>query len=80
MQRLGLLWREIGDLLQGRAVGCGDAFGGGILVEQLEHPASADVVGQGGELGEDASQQVVQPVDGPGRLLDLGLQSSSDLA
>ena len=80
MHRLGLLAGEIGDLLQGGELGLGDAFGGGILVEQLEHPAGGDVLGQGGEFGEDAGQEVVQSVDGLGRLLDLGLQASGDLA
>ena len=80
MHRLGLLDGEIGDLLEGSKLGLGDAFGSGILVEQLEHPAGAHVLGQGGQFGEDAGQEVVQSVDGLGRLLDLGLQPSGDFA
>ena len=60
---MGLLAGEMGNLLQGSEMGPGDAFGGGILFEQLEHPASGDVVGQGSELRKGASQKVVQAVD-----------------
>ena len=80
MQGLGLLAGKMGDLLQGSEVGRGDAFGGRIFVEEPQDPAGGDVVGQGGELGEDASQEVVQSVDGLGRLLDLGLQAAGDFA
>ena len=80
MKCLGLLAGEMGDLLQGSEMGPGNAFGGGILFEQLEHPASRDVAGQGSELGEGASQEVVQSVDGLSCLLDLGLEASGDLA
>src|SRR6516165_12389501 len=68
------------DLLQGCEVGLGDAVGGGVFVQQAQDPAAGDVVGQGGELGEDASQEVVQSVGGLGRLLDLGFQATGDLA
>ena len=80
VQRLGLLVGQIRDLLQGGAVGLGDAFGGGILVEEPQHPAGGDVVGQGGEFGEGAGQEVVESVDGLGRLFDLGLQAAGDFA
>ena len=79
MHRVGLLDGEIGDLLEGGNLGLGDAFGSGILVEQLEHPARS-CPGQGGEFGEDPGQEVVQSVDGLSRLLDLGLQPSGDFA
>jgi hypothetical protein len=80
VQRLGSLGGQIGDLLQRSAVGPGDAFGGGILVQQPQHPAGGQVVGQRGEFREGARQEVVQPVDGLSRLPDLGLQAASDLA
>ena len=80
LKRLGLLAVEMGNLLQGSEMGPGNAFGGGILLEQLEHPASGDVVAQGSELGKGASQEVVQAVDGLSGLLDLGLEASGDLA
>jgi hypothetical protein len=59
-------------------VGLGDAFGGGIGLQEPEHPADGDVLGQGGQLGEDPSQEVVEPIDGLGLLLDLGLQAAGD--
>ena len=52
----------------------------GYLSSNSQHPAGGDVVGQGGEFGEDAGQEVVQSVDGLGRLLDLGLQAAGDFA
>ena len=58
----------------------GDALGGGILLEQLQHPTGGDVVGQGGELGEGTRQKVVESIDSLSRLLDLGLQPAADLA
>src|SRR5258708_31712530 len=45
------------------------------LFRSLEHPASANVLGQGGEFGEAPGQEVVKSVDGLSRLLDLGLRS-----
>ncbi len=46
----------------------------GYLCQQLQDPTGFDIViGQGGEFGEDACQEIVEPVDGLGRLLDLSL-------
>ena len=80
VQRLGGLGGAMGDLLQGSEVGRGDPLGRGILVEEPQDPTGGDVVGQGSELGEGACQEVVQSVDGLGRLFDLGLQAAGDLA
>ena len=51
-----------------------------ILVEQLQHPGGGEVVGEGGQFGKDAGEQVVQAIEGLGRLLDLGLQAAGDFA
>src|SRR5258707_10054580 len=80
MQGPGSFAGEMRDLLEGGEVGRGDAFGGRIFVEEPQDPAGGDVVGQGGELGEGASQEVVKSVYGLGGLLDLGLQAAGDLA
>jgi hypothetical protein len=40
----------------------------------------SEVVGKGGEFREDAGQEIVEAVDGLGGLLDLGLQTGTDLA
>ena len=79
MQRLGLLTREMGDLLEGSKAGHGDALGSRVLRQQPQDPTSFDIVGQGGEFREDTGQEVVQPVDSLGRLLDLSLQATDDL-
>jgi hypothetical protein len=73
VQRLGLVEGQMRDFLQGVAVGLGDALGGGILVKKPQYPAGGDVVSQGGKFRECAGQEVVESVDGLGRLFDLGL-------
>ena len=75
-----LLAVQVRDLLQGGEMGRGDALGGGVLLEQPQHPAGGDVLGEGGQLGEGAGQEVVESVGGPGGLLDLALQAADDLA
>ena len=55
-------------------------LGGGIFVEELQHPSGGEVVGQVGQFGKDAGQEVVQAIDGLRGLLDLGLQASGDFA
>ena len=61
-------------------MGRGDALGGGVPGQQLEDPAGGEVLGEGGQLGEGAGHEVVQLVDRPGGLLDLGLEPPGDLA
>ena len=61
-------------------MGLGDAFGGGVRVEESQHPAGGDVVRQSGKFGEGAGQEVVQAVDGLRLLFDLGLQAAGDFA
>jgi hypothetical protein len=41
--------------LERREPSLGDAFGGGVFVEQMQDPGGGDVVGQGRQLGKDAS-------------------------
>jgi len=50
----GAVAAQVGDLLQGREMGRGDALGGGVLPEQSQHPSGGDVLGEGGQLGEGA--------------------------
>jgi hypothetical protein len=53
LQGQGLVLGQIGQPLQRGEPGPGDAGGAGILVQQREHPAGAEVVGQSGEFGKD---------------------------
>jgi hypothetical protein len=46
----------------------------------MQDPTGGDVVGQGGELGENAGQEVVQSIDRLGRLLDLSWQAAGNRA
>ena len=80
VQRLDFLLGQERDLRQGSQVGLGDAFGRGIGVQEPEYPANGDVLGESGQLGQDASQEIVEPIDGLGLLLELGLQSAGDFA
>ena len=52
----------------------------GYLSSKSQHPGGGDVLGQGGQFGEDTGQEVVQSIDGLRRLLDLGLQAAGDFA
>ena len=61
-------------------MGLGDALGSGIRLQEPEHSADGDVLRQGGELGEDPSQEVMEPIDGLGLLLDLSLQPDGNFA
>ena len=77
---LGQFGSEVRDLLERSEPGLGDALGGGIFVEQLQHPGGREVVGQVGQFGKDAGQEIVQAIDGLRGLFDLGLQASGDFA
>jgi hypothetical protein len=52
-------------------------------VNRSEHQGietGLNVLVEGGQLGEEASQEVVELIDGLGLLLDLGLQPAGDFA
>ena len=70
---LGQFRSEVRDLLERGELGLGDALGRRIFVEQVKHPRGRDVVGQVGQFGKHARQEIVQAIDGLRGLLDLGL-------
>jgi hypothetical protein len=80
LELLGQFRREVRDLLERGEPGLSDALSGGVLVEQAQHPGRGDVVGQRGQFGKDAGQEVVQAIDSLRRLLDLGLQAAGHFA
>src|SRR5438034_849135 len=72
--------RKVGDggeLAVGRA---GQKGGGGVAVDEFEHPALREVLDEEGQFGERQSQEVVELVDQAGALPDRGLESGGDLA
>ena len=54
-------------------------MGGGVAVDEFEHPAGGDVLDEQGEFGEGEREQVVELVDEPGALADYGLEAAGDL-
>jgi transposase len=68
------------DLLQRSAPSLGDSFRRRILAQKFQDPGGGEVVGERGQFGKDAGQEIVQAIDGLGRLLGLGLQTAGDFA
>ena len=77
---LGHFRRYVRNLLKCLQPCPGDAVGTGIMVEQVQDPGSGEVFGQGGQLGKDAGQEIVEAIDRLGCLFDLGLEASGNFA
>ena len=80
LNRPGFVLRQVRDVFQGAEPGLGDPRRGGVFVEELKNPTCGDVLGQSGQLGKNAGQQIMEAIDRLGRLLDLGLQAAGDFA
>jgi hypothetical protein len=72
--------RQIRNVFERAGVGTRQFGGGGIMFEQGEDPASANVVDEQGELGKSACQEIVQLIDDPGVLPSLRFEPAGDLA
>jgi hypothetical protein len=49
-------------------------------VDQLQHPAGGEVLGQQGQLGEGQGEQLMELVEQAGALADDRLEASGDVA
>ena len=79
-ERGHVLVGERGDGSEVGGRGLGQQPGGGIAVDEFEHPAGSQVLGEQGQLREGQGEQVVELVDQAGALADDGLQAAGDLA
>ena len=81
LQKWGRLrLRHIRDIREVCQAHLGETQGGGVAVNEFEHPASGAILGQQGPFGKGECEQVMELVDPAGALADDGLEPAGDLA
>ena len=75
-----MLVRQIRDRSEVGRGGGGEQRGRGIAMDEFEHPAGSQVLGEQGQLGEGQGEQVVELVDQAGALAADGLEQAGNVA